>query len=214
MFWDMTANTTVLEKVHFRKNTVKVLSLSSPGFKYVIGIFTVSFIFPIVKLWRGLVLIYLRVRLASLQWVVKLSLSPSVKWLCWHQVSVLVYAHRGLGGHSCVSRLPQRLSKCLSSSTWWQPTCELPLPATELQMKSAIEMQSLPKMYEPTRIRKCYLALQNAGSMKRNWDVLLNVILLGFLQASTEDSVIIHCFDSNIQISLNLLLSEFISTKL
>lgn len=107
MFWDMTANTTVLEKVHFRKNTVKVLSLSSPGFKYVIGIFTVSFIFPIVKLWRGLVLIYLRVRLASLQWVVKLSLSPSVKWLCWHQVSVLVCAHRLGRAQLCVPFAPE-----------------------------------------------------------------------------------------------------------
>lgn len=46
----MTANTAILEKVHCRKNTVNVLSLSSPGFKYILGIFTVSLLFPMVKL--------------------------------------------------------------------------------------------------------------------------------------------------------------------
>lgn len=33
------ANATILEKGHCRKNTVNVLSLSSPGFKYILGIF-------------------------------------------------------------------------------------------------------------------------------------------------------------------------------
>jgi len=52
----MTATTTILEKVHCRKNTANVLSLSSPGFKYILGIFNVSFLLAIVQLWYGLVL--------------------------------------------------------------------------------------------------------------------------------------------------------------
>lgn len=43
-------NSTILDKVHYRKNVMNVLSISSPGFKYVSVIFTVSFLFPIVRL--------------------------------------------------------------------------------------------------------------------------------------------------------------------